>query len=335
MFSNKDYIIDININRFKEGARVLEDIARFVIGDFSLFTAIKDLKHSVNIFSSSLNHRLITTKNIGGSDFIEHSCRDNIFDLVNANAKRMQESARVLEELVCEQRHHFKTIRFQSYELHSKLLSELKLFYNVQKLSGLYVICDGDHHDIHYMASIINESSVTICQLRMKNSQKNTIAKSTEKFRSLLNSDKLLIINDHLDIALAVADGVHLGQNDIPLYLTKKIASNNFIIGITCHNNFELIEALRYSPSYISIGCIFKTTTKKDIIYTSLEDLNNLLNNSQISGLPISVIGGINQNNINELINKKIRMYAISSAIWNTDDPLQSIKNLTELVKAQ
>ena len=303
-----NYILDANINRFKEGARVLEDISRFVLADKNLFLKIKKIKHKLKLTTISRK----SSDDIGGPDYKESNHRNSLLDLVNANAIRMQESARVLEEVT--QNDFYKSLRFSAYTLHGEIEEKVKLYLRKNLLSGLYPIYDPDVHKIEEFIKYIDKITPNILQIRIKNRNKLDILKIVKEIKyKTKNKNCLLILNDYIDIALSLKlDGVHLGQSDLPLEYAKKITPENFIIGITCHNIEHAKHAEKLGASYIGVGSIYPTNTKKDAKKISFEDLEKINNNTSI---PVCAIGGINSNNIYDIKNKNIAMIAICSSL--------------------
>lgn len=303
------WMIEANISRFKEGARVLEDIARFVLKDKELFMKIKNLKHLVQ----TAHPDFMPEKDMGGADFVEKNQRHTLMDIVIANGRRMQEAARVLEEIY--DRHYFKKIRFLSYEIYTLLLMRLKKYFKQEYLNGIYAICDPEKNSIENMAMFINQSSFSMCQIRMKSSNKRKCFEATQAMRSLLTDKTLLIVNDHLDIALQCADGVHLGQDDFPLEEARAMTPPDFIIGASCHSIEEAEMAVNARASYISVGCLYPTYTKPNAISTSIDTLKAIV---EFSPIPVCAIGGINQNNIVEVKQTHVHMIAMQSDLWET-----------------
>jgi thiamine-phosphate pyrophosphorylase len=303
-------IQDANLNRFREGARVLEDIARFILKDFDLFLEIKRLKHQIKI---APGNRLIA-QDIGGPSFEEKQHRHALLDLINANALRMQEAARVLEETT--KRHFFKTLRFAAYKVHAEILEKTKSLLHIDKLKGFYAICDPSRYSLEKMIKVINTRSLSICQLRMKNTAKSGIIDAVKALRERLHSECLIIVNDHLDIALAYADGVHLGQNDLPLAVARKLAPVPFIIGVSCHSVLEAKLACESGASYVSVGCLFPTTTKIDTIPVPLGTLTDIV---QTVNIPTCAIGGIQLQHLSEVHKTRVDMIAMSSALWGSN----------------
>ena len=138
-----------------------------------------------------------------------------------------------------------------------------------------------------------------------------------------------LIINDRLDIALAVgAAGVHLGQDDLPLAAARAICKKDFIIGVSCHNPDEAIQAEQEGADYIGAGAVFATGTKAD---TSVIGTQGLASIASCVKIPVIGIGGINKTNIAQVIDSGARGAAVISAILSQREAdknyIYSIKN--------
>jgi len=317
-----EHLINANTHRFKEGARVLEDLARFVLKNEDLFKQVRELRHSLK---SSLPVD-ITQQDLGGPSLVENNIRSNLMDLVQANTVRMEESLRVLEEVSPEnkEKQRIKLLRYSAYEIHQTLYKAFSMYVKQDKLKGLYLIIDTDiiKMPMKTIAKIINKTSVNLIQFRNKSLSKRDFLQNVIQFKRLLNSDKLLIINDHLDIALDIADGVHLGQTDYPLERARALVPDDFLIGITCHNIKEAKAAVKAGASYLSIGCIFPTSSKKDAIATSLTQLASI---RQEINIPICATGGINTQNLTKVISCNVDMVALISSIWSESDPAHTI----------
>lgn len=153
-----------------------------------------------------------------------------------------------------------------------------------------------DSKDIDHAVSVALRSGIKWIQYREKELNKRAIYLNALRIRELTNRfDASLIINDYVDIALAVdADGVHLGQDDLPLNKAKKIMGDK-IVGISTHNIQEAIEAERGGADYIGFGSIFHTNTKKDTIISGLNGLKEVVKAVKI---PVIAIGGIDADNV-------------------------------------
>ena len=163
---------------------------------------------------------------------------------------------------------------------------------------GLYPVITREFcldRDIYTVLDEIIEGGAIIVQLREKSLSKKEILSIALKFRKITRANGVtLIINDHVDIALAVeADGVHLGNTDLDCSYARKIAPD-LIIGVSTHNKEEIIEAQNNKATYINVGPIFSTNTKTlSIKPLGLEYLKNVK-----TSLPFSVMGGIKENNL-------------------------------------
>ncbi|GER93655.1 thiamine phosphate synthase [hot springs metagenome] len=126
------------------------------------------------------------------------------------------------------------------------------------------------------------------------------------------------IVNDHVDIAFIVdADGVHLGQKDLPLKEARKIMANsNKIIGISTHNLTEAIEAEKGGADYIGFGSIFPTTTKNDAVVYGLDTLKKV---KSFVNIPVIAIGGINTDNVKSVLDAGCDGVAVSSGLLRGD----------------
>ncbi|MFH1729341.1 MAG: thiamine phosphate synthase [Pseudomonadota bacterium] len=152
------------------------------------------------------------------------------------------------------------------------------------------------HKDPVYILDEILKTDVKIVQLREKSLSKKDLYELAMIFREkTFNKKVLFIVNNDIDIALAVnADGVHLGNDDLPLKVARKLAPN-LIIGKSSHNMKEAIEAKEFGADYINVGPIFETPTKQGMKAVGIEAFTKISNQIDI---PITVMGGINKENI-------------------------------------
>lgn len=194
----------------------------------------------------------------------------------------------------------------------------------------VYLVTDRDVLKGRDLTKAVEESilgGAGIVQLREKNISSleyYNIAKDIKKV-----TDKYgvpLIINDRLDIAIAVnADGVHLGQEDIPCMIAREILGQGKIIGVSAHNVEEALKAERDGADYIGCGAVFSTTTKKDTVNVKIDEIKEIKEKINIK---MVAIGGINENNIEKLKETNIDGVAVVSAILGKDD----IKSATKIL---
>lgn len=170
-----------------------------------------------------------------------------------------------------------------------------------------------------------------IVQLREKHLSKKEFYSLAVKFREkTASAGMLLIINDHLDIAMACgADGVHLGQDDLPLEAARKIAPE-LIIGVSTHNLEEALLAQRQGADYINIGPIFATQTKE----VSMEPLGPAAIEKIVPQLniPFTIMGGINSTNIHQVLSAGANKVAVVTAITKAPNVEQAVRDLRRTI---
>ena len=142
----------------------------------------------------------------------------------------------------------------------------------------------------------------------------------------------LLIINDRIDIALAVdADGVHLGQEDLPLAAARRIASE-LLIGVSTHSREEALQAQEGGADYVNIGPIFPTRTKEGVTrFLGPEAIPGIAAGLEI---PFTVMGGINGGNIGKVVSQGARRVAVVTAVTMADDMAGAVAALRESIRS-
>jgi len=170
------------------------------------------------------------------------------------------------------------------------------------------------------------KAGVKLIQLRDKTFDTAGFYKNALLIRRLVKGKALFIVNDRLDIARAAqGDGVHLGQDDLPVKAARAILGSHRIIGKSCHSLKQAIQAEREGVDYISIGPIFKTPTKPGYRPVGLKLLKEAC---QRLKLPIVAIGGINMDNIKLVRKAGGRLIAVVRAICKAKDAAKAIAGL-------
>jgi len=173
---------------------------------------------------------------------------------------------------------------------------------------------------------------VTCVQLREKQCSTLEFIEQALAIKDILKARKVtLIINDRLDVALAVAaDGVHLGQNDMPLEMAQRIAGPSMLIGISAESVQDAVEAEKGGADYLGVSPIYATPTKTDTAPPlGLEGLREIRKRVKI---PIVGIGGLNESNAAEVIRNGADGVAVVSAIVAADDPGTSAMTLKQII---
>jgi len=139
-----------------------------------------------------------------------------------------------------------------------------------------------------------------------------------------------MIINDRADVALAVeADGVHVGEQDMPVATARRLLGPCAIVGATTPDAQSVATAERDGASYVAIGPIFTSPTKPEKTAIGVEAVHRT---QQAPRLPICAIGGINETNIRELVPENVGLYAVVSAISSADDPQAATARLVTTI---
>jgi thiamine-phosphate pyrophosphorylase len=175
-------------------------------------------------------------------------------------------------------------------------------------------------------------AGVKIIQYREKDLNTREMTDEAKKIGQLCRkNDVLFIINDRVDIALAVdADGVQLGNEDMPYQDARRLLGDKKIIGLTVHDVGEAIEAERIGADYIGISPIFETNTKPDAGTPSGVDLIKYI--KKTVKIPFVAIGGINQDNVKSVLEAGARSIAVISAIVTKDDVRKECKKFREVI---
>lgn len=200
---------------------------------------------------------------------------------------------------------------------------------------SLYLVTDRELSLGRNNLSIVKSAvrgGVSCVQLREKNSSTREFIKQGLLLRDFLAVQNiLLIINDRLDVALAIgADGVHLGKTDMPVSMAKKIVGKSMIIGMSAECLDDAVRAEKEGADYIGVGPIFSTETKTDtgppIGLDGLSQIRKVVN------IPLIAIGGLNHSNAGAVIKRGADGIAVVSAIVSSKDPEKAAKELKTII---
>jgi len=171
-----------------------------------------------------------------------------------------------------------------------------------------------------------------IVQLRMKDSDGKEMLEQAIKIRAVADDlEGIFIVNDRVDIALmSNADGVHLGQSDIPIEFARKVLGYEKIIGISAHSVKEAVEAERRGADYVGVGSIFTTSTKQDA--KQAQGLDLILEIGKKVSIPVIAIGGIDKTNVQDVIRAGADGVAVVSAVVSQKDVAAAAQELKELI---
>ncbi|WP_456321864.1 thiamine phosphate synthase [Palaeococcus sp. (in: euryarchaeotes)] len=201
---------------------------------------------------------------------------------------------------------------------------------NLKEKLKLYVITDRRLKDEILTARESLEGGATAIQMRIKNASTREMIKVGKELRKLTKEyGALFFVDDRVDVALAVnADGVQVGLDDMPVTLVKEIAPN-LIIGASVYSLNEATRAEKDGADYLGAGAVFPTSTKKDARYLGLEGLKEILKSVKI---PVVAIGGINHENVEDVLKLGVDGIAVISSIVGAPDVKKATRDMRRII---
>lgn len=198
----------------------------------------------------------------------------------------------------------------------------------------LYLVTDRNQPAPGTFEKVVEEAvrgGVTLVQLREKSGDTGLLYERARQLKEVTDTLHVpLIIDDRIDIMMAVdADGVHVGQSDMPASVARKMIGSDKILGVSASTLEEAVKAEKDGADYLGVGAMFPTATKTDADITSMETLKEILKTVHI---PVVVIGGINQKTIPQFKGLDIAGYAIVSAIMASRQPKEAAAELKGLI---
>ncbi len=324
-------ILDASANRAREALRVVEDYCRFVLNDALLSREVKSLRHELTEGLASLNdrHLLSARDTLGdvGADITmaTEAHRDSLANVVHVNLKRLQEALRALEEYGKVARPEIgaaiEKLRYRSYTLERAIRMRGPAADRLAN-AKLYLLLTGSAcaASLEFVIAEAVAGGVDVVQLREKSlSERELLDRARKVRRWTRQAGAIFIVNDRPDIAvLAEADGVHLGQEDMPVRDARRIVGPDALIGVSTHSLDQLHSAVLGGASYVGIGPIFASPTKE---FDELPGLDFIRAASAESSLPAFALGGITPSNLTQVLAAGATRIAVSSAICGADEP--------------
>lgn len=201
--------------------------------------------------------------------------------------------------------------------------------------SSMYFITDSSNYSEEEFLIRVEQAlkgGVTLLQLREKDKTTREYIELAKKVHELTKKyDVPLIIDDRVDVALAInAEGVHVGQSDMPVSMARKLMGDDKIVGATTKTVEQAVEACAQGADYLGVGAIYPTTTKVKTVLTSTETLKDICNSVPI---PANAIGGLNKDNIDILKGISISGICVVSAIMKAENPQKATVELIDRAK--
>lgn len=344
-------LMDAALNRVREGCRVIDDGVRFLRDDPYLTERLKEFRHRFQQHCRLLDQsELILSRDVahdvGTSIHTEGEYqRGEPRDVIEANFKRIQESLRSLAEYGkllmvptygnrvdrefsagCDQ------FRYEIYEL-EQIWQKANRSENTWGDKSLYLLVSQESCRTGIGPTVKGALSggASIIQLREKRGHDRRILELGRSIREWTReAGALFIINDRPDLAVLLdADGVHVGQEDLPLREARRIVGNRRIVGVSTHNIEQARQAVREGADYIGVGPTFPSQTKSFETFPGLEFVRQVASELRI---PAFAIGGIRQDNLHLVLEAGLGRVAVSNCICQAESPEEAARGFCDLL---
>jgi thiamine-phosphate pyrophosphorylase len=317
-------ILDANLDRAREGLRIIEEWCRFGLNDAHLTAECKQLRQELARWHSESIRLTRDTSGDPGTDLShpQEEQRSSVPQVLRANFCRVQEALRVLEEYgkldSPEMASACKQMRYRVYILESNL----DKYHRFQKLwrSRLYLVTAPSETLFESVEAAL-QGGVSLVQYRDKDSDDRTRLGLAKTLKQLCHQyGALFIVNDRIDLALAVdADGVHLGQQDVPVAFARQLLGSHRIIGRSTHCPDDLQRAIQERADYVGVGPVYETPTKAGRAAAGLEYAQYA---AKYASIPWFAIGGINTENLSAVLSAGAERVAVVRAIMDAAQPM-------------
>lgn len=316
-------ILDANLDRAREGLRIIEEWCRFGLNNAQLSEECKRLRQELASWHSSDLRAARDTTSDPGTELThpQEQQRASMASLLQANLCRVEEALRVLEEYG--KLYHpkmgaaFKQMRYRVYVLESRILGYQR--HQLLLQSYLYLVTS-PAENLTAIVEAALQGGLTLVQYRDKTAEDRDRLIQAQKLCQLCHQyGALFIVNDRIDLALAVdADGVHLGQQDLPIAVARQLLGPQRLIGRSTTNPEEMQQAIQEGADYIGVGPVYETPTKAGKAAVGLDYIRYA---AQHTPIPWFAIGGIDVNNVNDAIAAGAQRIAVVRALVQADQP--------------
>jgi len=316
-------ILDANLDRAREGLRVLEDWCRFGLDHHDLTDQLKHLRQSLGQWHTADLRAARDTPNDTGTTIThpQEQVRTSVTQVLQANFCRVEEALRSLEEFGKIHRPDLaaacKQWRYQIYTLESAIMGRQR-FQQLLK-AQLYLVTSPSPNLLPVVEAAL-KGGLSLVQYRAKTGDDCDRLVVAQQLKTLCHQyGALFLINDRVDLALAVdADGVHLGQQDLPIATTRRLLGCDRLIGRSTTNPQEMAKALAEGADYIGVGPVYATPTKPDKAAAGLDYVRYAAEHSPV---PFYAIGGIDAQNLDEVLAAGGDRVAVVRALMAAEDP--------------
>ncbi len=329
-------ILDANLDRAREGLRVIEDWCRFGLNRGDLTETLKHLRQQLAQWHTPELRLARDTPGDPGTPLThpDEAQRSSLTHVLQANFCRVQEALRVLEEYgklhsmamgaACKQ------MRYQVYTLESQVLGDAR---RQQLLTARLYLVTAPVDNVLATVEAALAGGLRLVQYRDKDTDDRDRLALAQQLKDLCHRyGALFLVNDRVDLALAVdADGVHLGQKDLPIATARTLLGPQRIIGRSTTNPEEMAKALADGADYIGVGPVYATPTKPDRAAAGLDYVRYAADHATV---PWYAIGGIDGENLADVLAAGAERVAIVRAIMQAAQPTPVTRGLIAQVSS-
>ncbi len=337
-------ILDVNANRAREALRLLDDHCRFVLEDPLLTEQIKQFRHELAEWLTRIPAHLLLeardTRHDVGTQITTsgESQRRDPQHIAQVNLKRLQEALRSLEEYAKTfdgpLANQLEQLRYRAYTIERTWVRATAVQDRLQEVK-LYVLLTRAHcsRSLDWVIAEAAVGGVGMVQLREKELSDRALFQWASWVREWTRqAGVLFILNDRPDIArLVQADGVHLGQEDLPVHQARQLLGANALIGVSTHTLAQVEAAVLDGADYLGVGPVFPSQTKA---FTELAGLEFIRAATALTTLPAFAIGGIDASNLPEVLAAGAQRIAVSASIATASDPRLAAQSLRQQLEA-
>ncbi|MEM9940446.1 MAG: thiamine phosphate synthase [Planctomycetota bacterium] len=348
-------LLDAAINRAGEGLRVVEDCVRLQWDNYFLSKKLKQFRHDITATVESFDTvarlsardtqgdvgtRIQTDSEYQRGRSIpsdEEGASNWNLSLIRANFARVQQSLRTIEEMLKPfdplKSKEVEQLRYQSYTLEKATIQTMVSSTRLEQ-AQLYVLVDAQHEEdqLCQRVSKLVDAGVHFIQLRDKSVCDRELVRIGQQIMKVIGgSNTRLIMNDRVDLAIAIkADGVHLGQDDLPIGMARRMLGPDRLIGISTHSITQAQEAVLAGADYIGVGPVFPSKTKQFHSFVGLELVEQVCSSIE---LPAFAIGGIDLENLPAVLAVGCRRVAVSGVVATATSPKAISQQILSLLK--
>lgn len=337
-------ILDANLDRAREGMRIIEEWCRFGLNDQPTTARLKHLRQSVARWHTlDIRAARDTPGDLGTAlTHPQEATRSSVAEVLQVNLARSQEALRVLEEYgklySLEMAAACKQMRYQLYTLDSQIMNPMiaqavnadsaQQRHDRLMQARTYLVTS-PVPDLLGTVEAALKGGIAIVQYREKTADDDERLRVAKQIKALCDRyNALFIVNDRVDIAVAAdADGVHLGQHDLPMDVARQLLGPEKLVGRSTTNPEELQRALDEAADYIGVGPVHETPTKPGKAASGDDYVRYA---AQHATMPWFTIGGLNADNLTPTLAAGATRVAVVRALMQAEDPTAVARSLVQ-----